>query len=221
MPMLKVGATIRLSSPASAAWAMISGHSQSVPSRPVGPCCSFEPIGTTTVLDSDPEEAMRASISGQDDRWISMGGLPGTGVSGVYADPRRSVDGEGAEEAAGDVSRARAGTSARGGWGTPRMARRWPWPSVMPANISAACCRIGDRQHALPVLLGHPGGETAQGLARPGVVDGGGQLRRLGRHQGDAAERGAPLVIADLDDQGLGDGGQNRLRGRPRRAGGR
>jgi hypothetical protein len=29
---------------------MISGHSQSVPSRPVGPCCSLEPIGTTTVL---------------------------------------------------------------------------------------------------------------------------------------------------------------------------
>ena len=33
-----------------ASWAMISGHSQSVPSRPVGPCCSLEPIGMTTVV---------------------------------------------------------------------------------------------------------------------------------------------------------------------------
>ena len=75
MPMLKVGATIRSASVFSAAWAMISGHSQSVPSRPVGPCCSFEPMGTTTVLDSAPPSFRRASISGQEDRWISMGGL--------------------------------------------------------------------------------------------------------------------------------------------------
>ncbi|MNE20116.1 hypothetical protein D3C80_1132220 [compost metagenome] len=75
MPMLKVGATIRLSSPFSAAWAMISGQSQSVPSRPVGPCCSFEPIGTMTVLDRAAPDFRRASISGQDDRWISMGEL--------------------------------------------------------------------------------------------------------------------------------------------------
>jgi hypothetical protein len=30
---------------------MISGHSQSVPRRPVGPCCSFEPMGITTVFE--------------------------------------------------------------------------------------------------------------------------------------------------------------------------
>ena len=71
MPMLKVGATTRFPSCFSAAWAMISGHIQSVPSRPVGPCCSLEPIGTTTVF----VVFSRASISGQDDRWISMGVL--------------------------------------------------------------------------------------------------------------------------------------------------
>ena len=64
MPMLKVGATIRPSSVFSAAWAMISGHIQSVPSRPVGPCCSLEPIGMTMVL----VDFRRASISGQEDR---------------------------------------------------------------------------------------------------------------------------------------------------------
>src|SRR5271155_589844 len=47
---------------------MISGHSQSVPKRPVGPCCSFEPMGTTTVL----ERVRRASISGQVDRCSNM-----------------------------------------------------------------------------------------------------------------------------------------------------
>jgi len=36
--------------------------------RPVGPCCSFDPIGTTTVLDSGASEAIRDSISGQDDK---------------------------------------------------------------------------------------------------------------------------------------------------------
>ena len=45
----------------------------SVPRRPVGPCCSFEPIGTMTVLDRGLSDFRRASISGQDDRWISMG----------------------------------------------------------------------------------------------------------------------------------------------------
>ena len=40
MPMLNVGATSR-SWVFWAWWAMISGQSQSVPSRPVGPCCSF------------------------------------------------------------------------------------------------------------------------------------------------------------------------------------
>ena len=72
MPMLKVGATIRLASVFSAAWAMISGHSQSVPRSPVGPCCSLEPMGTITVLDSGPPSFSRVSISGQEDRWISM-----------------------------------------------------------------------------------------------------------------------------------------------------
>ena len=75
MPMLKVGATIRAASERSASWAMISGHSQSVPNRPVGPCCSLEPIGTTTVFDRGRPDAIWASISGQDDRWISMGEL--------------------------------------------------------------------------------------------------------------------------------------------------
>src|SRR5690606_5611972 len=87
MPMLKVGVTTRLSSPFSAAWAMISGHSQSVPSRPVGPCCSFEPIGTITVLDSRAPDFRRASISGQDDRWISMEKLrrtEGEGLGGGF-----------------------------------------------------------------------------------------------------------------------------------------
>ncbi len=51
MPMLKVGATRISSYFACASWAMISGHSQSVPSSPVGPCCSLEPIGTTTVVE--------------------------------------------------------------------------------------------------------------------------------------------------------------------------
>ena len=50
MPMLKVGATSR-SEVFSASWAMISGHSQSVPRRPVGPCCSLEPMGTTTAVE--------------------------------------------------------------------------------------------------------------------------------------------------------------------------
>ena len=75
MPMLKVGAITSPSSVFSAAWAMISGHIQSVPRRPVGPCCSLEPIGTTIVF----VVFRRASISGQDDRWISMGGNSGTG----------------------------------------------------------------------------------------------------------------------------------------------
>ncbi len=91
MPMLKVGAMIRRSSPFSAAWAMISGQSQSVPSRPVGPCCSFEPIGTMTVLDRAAPSFRRASISGQDDRWISMGELRegGRKTSALYADPAK------------------------------------------------------------------------------------------------------------------------------------
>src|SRR5882672_10515372 len=64
MPMLNVGAT-RMSPPRRcASCAMISGQSQSVPSRPVGPCCSLEPIGMTTVL----QRRSHTSISGQVDK---------------------------------------------------------------------------------------------------------------------------------------------------------
>jgi hypothetical protein len=67
MPMLNVGPT-RRSASFCASWAMISGHSQSVPSSPVGPCCSLEPIGTTIAV----ETFSRASISGQVERCSSM-----------------------------------------------------------------------------------------------------------------------------------------------------
>src|SRR5260221_14649766 len=67
MPMLKVGATSR-SEVFCASWAMISGQSQSVPSRPVGPCCSLEPMGITTVF----ERFSWSSISCQVDRCSSM-----------------------------------------------------------------------------------------------------------------------------------------------------
>ena len=50
MPTAKVGAT-SMSAVFCASRAMISGQSQSVPSRPVGPCCSLEPIGMTTVCE--------------------------------------------------------------------------------------------------------------------------------------------------------------------------
>ena len=70
MPILKVGA-IRRSPSFSAARAMISGHSQSVPRSPIGPCCSFEPIGTITVRD----RVSRVSISGQVDMCSSMGSV--------------------------------------------------------------------------------------------------------------------------------------------------
>src|SRR5579859_950488 len=76
MPMLNVGAT-RMSALFWASWAMISGQSQSVPRRPVGPCCSLEPIGTTTAV----ERVRNVSISGQVERWRSMG-----------SDFRRGVD---------------------------------------------------------------------------------------------------------------------------------
>ncbi len=78
MPMLNVGAT-RMSAVFCASWAMISGHIQSVPSRPVGPCCSFEPIGTTTVV----ERCRKASISGQVDIWSSMNGNFAQGWEGA------------------------------------------------------------------------------------------------------------------------------------------
>ena len=67
MPTAKVGPMRR--SPAScASWAMICGHSQSVPRSPVGPCCSLEPMGMTIVRDL----ASRASISGQVEKARSM-----------------------------------------------------------------------------------------------------------------------------------------------------
>src|ERR1700733_12345733 len=71
MPILKVGPISISPPPLWASCAMISGHSQSVPSSPVGPCCSLEPIGMTIVL----ERSSQASISAQVDRCSSMDGL--------------------------------------------------------------------------------------------------------------------------------------------------
>ena len=61
-PTLNVGPTrMPLSSPAS--FAMNSGQMASVPSRPFGPCCSVEPIGTMMPV----EDLRYSSISGHDD----------------------------------------------------------------------------------------------------------------------------------------------------------
>src|SRR5450631_3887001 len=76
--MLKVGAT-RMSPPRRcASCAMISGQSQSVPRSPVGPCCSFEPMGMTTVV----QRRSHSSISGQVDRARIMAFSRGVG-SGI------------------------------------------------------------------------------------------------------------------------------------------
>ena len=64
MPTAKVGPTSTSPSPW-AARAIASGQMASVPRRPVGPCCSVEPTGTTIVREP---RASRASISGQVER---------------------------------------------------------------------------------------------------------------------------------------------------------
>ena len=46
MPIERVGATMA-SWRSPAPWATSSGQSASVPTKPVGPCCSVEPIGMT------------------------------------------------------------------------------------------------------------------------------------------------------------------------------
>ncbi len=46
----------------SASRAMISGHSQSVPSSPVGPCCPLEPIGTTIVRLRGRNDSISAQV---------------------------------------------------------------------------------------------------------------------------------------------------------------
>src|SRR5580700_2245909 len=88
MPMLKVGAT-SMSASFCASLAMISGHSQSVPSRPVGPCCSLEPIGMTMVL----ERLRKSSISAQVDRCNSIGGSELGGLAEAEAVDRRHLGG--------------------------------------------------------------------------------------------------------------------------------